>query len=88
MDPTFMTYNSGPLWLLILIICWGFFKKITGVCSGDDEDDEGDQLVEGLADYYEALKKGDKASIIGQEETMLAQYQVKTFSDEQFGKLK
>lgn len=88
MDPTFMTYNSGPLWLLILIICWGLFKKITGVCSGDDDEDEGDQLVEGLADYYEALKKGDKSSIIGQEETMLAQYQVKTFSDEQFGKLK
>ena len=82
MDPTFMTYNSGPLWLLILIICWGFFKKITGFCNSDDEEDEGDQLVEGLADYYEALKKGDKASIIGQEETMLAQYQVKTFSDE------
>ena len=82
-----MTYNSGPLWLLILIIAWSFFKKITGYC-GDDEEDEGDQLVEGLADYYEALKKGDKASIIGQEETMLAQYQIKTFSDEQFQKLK
>jgi hypothetical protein len=73
MDPTWMTYNSGPLWLLIFIIGWGFFKKITGYCS-DDEEDEGDQLVEGLADYYEALKKGDKSSIIGQEETMLAQY--------------
>ena len=61
---------------------------MTGYCQNDEEEDEGDQLVEGLADYYEALKLGDKASIIGQEETMLAQYQIKTFSDEQFKKLK
>jgi len=39
--------------------------------------------VEGLEDYYDALKAGDKSITIGQEETMIRQYNVKTFSDEQ-----
>jgi len=64
MNPLFMTYNSGPLWMLILIFCYSVFCKITGY-GGDDEEEEDDQLVEGLAAYYVALKDDDKASIIG-----------------------
>ena len=56
MNPLFMTYNSAPLWLLVLIILWSVFKWFTGYGS-DDEEDGDDMLVEGLAPYYEALKK-------------------------------
>ena len=59
MDPTFMTYNSGPMWLLILIILYKLVCWCTGYGS-DDEEDEADQLVEGLVDYFEALKEADK----------------------------
>ena len=86
MNPFFMTYNSGPLWILILIISYSVFCYITGYGSGEEEDE--DQLVEGLADYYDALKDSDKSSIIGQEETFKSKYNVKTFSDEAFTKMK
>lgn len=85
MDPTFMTYNSGPLWLLILIFVWSLIQHCRGV--SEEEGDEEDQLVEGLADYYDALKVADKAALIGQEEYFF-KYKVKTFSDENFAKLK
>jgi len=64
MDPTHMTYNSGPLWLLILIFVYTMLTKWFGR-GGEDEEDEDDQLVEGLADYYDALKDDDKNSMIG-----------------------
>ena len=85
MDPTFMTYNSGPMWLSIGILIWSLIQT----CRGEQEDaeSEDDQLVEGLADYYDALKADDKAALIGQEEYFM-KYKVKTFSDEQFSKLK
>lgn len=87
MDPTYMTYNSGPLWILIFIMLYGILCRC--FCpSGDDDEDEEDQLVEGLSDYYVALKQADKSSLIGQEETFMRDYGVKTFSDEQFGKLR
>ncbi len=79
MDPTFMTYNSGPLWALILIFVWSLIQHCRGV--SDEEGDEEDQLVEGLAEYYDALKDADKAACIGQEE-YFSKYKVKTFSDE------
>lgn len=47
MDPTYMTYNSGPLWILVSIIVYGFLCKCFCPASDDDEDEE-DQLVEGL----------------------------------------
>lgn len=34
MDPTHMTYNSGPLWLLILIFVYTMLKKW---CSKGEE---------------------------------------------------
>lgn len=85
MDPTFMTYNSGPLWILALIF---LFRVVTTKwCGGSNEEEEDDGLVEGLAEYYDALKDSDKACLIGQEE-YFKRYGVKTFTDEQFSKLK
>lgn len=83
MDPTFMTYNSGPMWVLIFIVLF----KIICYCTGwgeDDDEDEGDQLVEGLSDYYDALKDTDRSMLIGHETELAYKYGVKTFSDERF----
>ena len=88
MNPTLMTYNSGPMWLLILIILYGLFAKFFCPTREGDDDDGEDQLVEGLEEYYIALKADDKNSLIGQEETFIQKYGVKTFSDEQFAKLR
>jgi hypothetical protein len=88
MNPTLMTYNSGPMWLLILIIAYGIFSRCFCPASDEDEGDGEDQLVEGLEEYYIALKADDKSSLIGQEETFIQKYGVKTFSDEQFAKLR
>lgn len=87
MDPTFMTYNSGPMWLLIFIILYKLVCWCTGWGSGEEED-EADQLVEGLADYYDALKDADKAMLIGHEDVLAYKYGCKTFSDERLYKLK
>ena len=38
--------------------------------------------MEGLADYYEALKLEDKNIIRGQEEHYVREFQMKTFSDD------
>ena len=63
MDPRFMTYNSGPLWLLILIMTYSIIQYFG---SGDDADEEAEEnLVEGLASYQDALKEEDKSCIIG-----------------------
>ena len=82
-----MTYNSGPLWLLILIFLWSVFTTVTGYC-GEEEDGDDDQLVEGLAEYYDALKDADKSSLIGQEETFKNKYGIQTWSDAQLTKMK
>jgi len=83
MDPTFMTYNSGPMWILIFIVLFKIICYCTGWGSEDDED-EGDQLVEGLSDYYDALKDTDRSMLIGHETELAYKYGVKTFSDERF----
>ena len=64
MDPRFMTYNSGPLWLLILIMFIStlqYFKS----SSGENDDEEEPNLVEGLVNYQDALKEDEKNSTIG-----------------------
>lgn len=84
MDPTLPTYNSGSMWLMIFIFLYGMYCW----CRGEQEDEsEEEQLVEGLADYYDALKDADKNALIGQEE-YFQKYKMKTFSDEMFTKLK
>lgn len=87
MDPTFFTYNSGPLWLLTGILLW---KIISWCCgwSGDSEDEDDDQLVEGLSDYYDALKDDDRAALIGHESELAYKYGVKTFSNDRLYALK
>ena len=45
-------------------------------------------LVEGLAEYYDALKLEDKNIIRGQEDHYVKKFNMKTFSDEQYGQLK
>lgn len=86
MNPMFMTYNSGPLWLLILIMAWGIFCWATGCCQEEEEED--DQLCEGLAAQQEALKEDDKFTIIGEEETYISKYQTHTLTGEQLTKIK
>lgn len=86
MDPRFMTYNSAPLWLFFGLMAYQIFTYF--FVSSEEEEEDDDQLVEGLEDYYVALKEEDKAICIGQEETMLRQYGVKTFEDQQFVDLK
>jgi len=86
MNPGFMTWNTAPMMLLTFIIIYKIICCITG-WGADSEDDEGDQLVEGLAEYYDALKAGDKSALIGHEDTLGYKYGCKTFSDEQFYKL-
>ena len=73
--------------MLVVIFVYSLLTKWFCPSTGDEEDED-DQLVEGLADYYVALKTDDKALLIGQEETYIKQYGVKTFSDEQFAKLR
>lgn len=89
MSPTHMTYNSGPLWLLIFITSVSMFHYF--MSSDSDAQDEGDDKdiaeFEGLVDYQDALKEADRSSLVGQEETFKSKYGVKTFSDEQFTKL-
>lgn len=87
MDPMHFTYNSGPLWILVLIMLWSLYCWCTGR-NEEVEDDEEEMLVEGLEDYYVALKKDDKQALIGQEDAFSYQYGCKTFSDEQLTKLK
>lgn len=86
MDPTFMTYNSGPLWCLIFICCWSLFTHFTGYCQGEEEED--DQLVEGLASYQDALKDDDKNAIIGEEDSYISKYYCYTLTSEQLTKIK
>ena len=86
MDPTMLTYNSAPMWLFIILITKDLVTYFC--CKQEEEEDDDDQLVEGLDDFFTALKVDDKAMTIGQEESMLKQYGVKTFSDQQLTDLK
>ena len=88
MNPLHMTYNSGPLWLLIFIFLWAIFCWATGRNEESEDEDEEGMLVEGLEEYYVALKDDDKASLIGSEDSFSYEYGVKTFSDDQLYKLK
>ena len=80
MDPTYMTYNSGPMWLLIALVVWHVVVYAKEIVL-EDEEDEDDGLVEGLDCYYDALKKSDKAAYIGHEEYFM-KYGVRTLSDD------
>ena len=44
--------------------------------------------MEGLENYFDAFKASDKKVSIGIEETMIRQYGIKTYSDQQFNDIK
>ena len=44
-----MTYNSGPMWLVIIIIIIMIYKSCMNALTVEVVDD--DQLFEGLKDY-------------------------------------
>lgn len=79
------TYNSPPIFMFYLMLAW---RVICFCWPAPSEDDEGDQLVEGLEEYYEALKASDKGKICGQEEYYKYNFKVKTYSQETYDKLK
>ena len=66
-------------YIALQILCW--------VAGGDDEDED-DQLVEGLSTYQEALKLDDQALVQGQEEHYKKEYGIETYSPEMYHKLK
>ena len=61
-----MTYNTAPIIVFFIQFVYLLLKCLFG--SDEEEEDEDDALVEGLADYYEALKRDDKNIVQGQEE--------------------
>lgn len=57
-----MTYNSPPMICLVILLIYSILARC--FCAANEEDDD-DQLVEGLDDYYEALKANDKEQALG-----------------------
>lgn len=80
-----MTYNSAPILMFFLLVLYRIVQCIWG---GEEEEDDSDQLTEGLDEYYNALKTEDKAIIRGQEEYYKKNFGIATYSDEQYGKLR
>lgn len=78
------TYNSPPIFMFFLLLAW---RLICFCWPAPSEDDEGDQLVEGLEVYYEALKASDKGKIQGQEDYYKYNFKTATYSKESYDKL-
>ena len=62
LNPLHMTYNSPPMICLVILLIYSILARC--FCAANEEDDD-DQLVEGLDDYYEALKANDKEQALG-----------------------
>lgn len=84
-NPLFMTYNSGVLFLFIAIISFYILRWLKGMILDDEEED--DQLTEGLSDYYNAVMDHDRANNIGQEKYFLEKFKMRTFTEAQFARL-
>ena len=84
-NPLYMTYNSGPFFLFALIMTYYVLKWLKDIILDDEEED--DQLCEGLSDYYDALEQTDKAVNIGSEKHYMERYKTRTFSEAQFDRL-
>ena len=84
-NPLYMTYNSGPFFLFALIMTYYLLKWLKDIILDDEEED--DQLCEGLSDYYDALEQTDKAVNIGSEKHFMERYKTRTFSEGQFDRL-
>lgn len=79
-----MTYNSPPIIMFFILLLYYLYRYLMDV---EEEEEDLGELVEGLADYYEALKLEDKNIIRGQEEHYVKNFRMKTFSDDQYEKL-
>jgi len=84
-NPLQMTYNSGPFFLFVSIVTFYILKWFKEMVLDDEEEE--DQLCEGLADYYSALEENDKAVLIGTEKYFLENYGIRTFQEAQFERL-
>lgn len=78
-NPLFMTYNSPPIICFFCLCLYYLIKRLFG--SDEEEEEEDNQLVEGLAEYYDALKHDDVSIIRGQEEYYKYNFGIKTYSD-------
>ena len=85
--PWDLTYNTAPMILFYLQLAYIALQIFCWVVSSDEEDED-DQLVEGLSTYQEALKLDDQALVQGQEEYNKAKYGIETYSPEMYQKLK
>lgn len=84
-NPLYLTYNSGPLLLFGAIFSYKILKFLKEALLDDEEED--DQLCEGLSNYYDALEETDKKINIGSEKWYLDKYKTRTFSEAQFDRL-
>ena len=76
-----MTYNTAPFIIFVVI---ALYRCVQCIWGGGDEESDADNLVEGLDEYYNALKKEDKSIILGQEEYYMKHFGIKTYGDEQY----
>ena len=85
--PWDLTYNTAPMILFYLQLAYIALQIFCWVVSSAEEDED-DQLVEGLSTYQEALKLDDQALVQGQEEYYKGKYGIETYSAEMYQKLK
>ena len=84
-NPLYLTYNSGPFLLFCVIFTYKILKWLKETLLDDEEED--DQLCEGLSNYYDALEETDKKVNIGSEKWYLDKYRLRTYSEKQFERL-
>ena len=70
--------------MFFILLLYYLYRYLMDV---EEEEEDLGELVEGLADYYEALKLEDKNIIRGQEEHYVKKFNMKTFSDYQYERL-
>ena len=79
-----MTYNSPPIIMFFILLLYYLYRYLMDI---EEEEEDLGELVEGLSNYYEALKDEDKNIIRGQEEHYVKKFNMKTFSDYQYERL-
>lgn len=82
--PLHPSWNTAPIIMFYILFLTRLYAIIWPT---SEEESEEDQLVEGLEEYYEALKQKDKTKIQGQEDFYRYNYSVKTYSDPTYTKM-
>lgn len=77
--------QNTPIILVFLAMVIIYFFRSTCIKAKEQQDDE---MVEDLADYYNAIDQGDKDRIIASETYYIQNFQTKTFEEKQFEDLK